>query len=109
MVEGEISFGRFLNLARRELRRDETLVRLGSRARDIHCVLGEADVPGISFAPRRPWLRKVSAPSSLDGAPLRAATPAAGLCSSSCTFCEAVTARRAGLRCQRSLPVAMRV
>ena len=55
MVEGEISFGRFqLNTARRELRRDETLVRLGSRARDILCVLGEADVPGISFAPRRP-------------------------------------------------------
>ena len=55
MVEGEISFGRFrLNIARRELRRDETLVRLGSRARDLLCVLGEADVPGISFAPRRP-------------------------------------------------------
>jgi hypothetical protein len=35
MVEGEISFGRFLNIGRRELRRDETLVR-----------------PGISFAPR---------------------------------------------------------
>jgi hypothetical protein len=54
MVEGEISFGRFLNLARRELRCDETLVRLGSRARDILCVPGEADVPGISLAPRRP-------------------------------------------------------
>jgi DNA-binding winged helix-turn-helix (wHTH) protein len=39
MVDGEISFGRFrLDLARRELRRDETLVRLGSRALDIHCV-----------------------------------------------------------------------
>ena len=68
MVEGEISFGRFrLNIARRELRRDETLVRLGSRARGILCVLGEADVPGISFAPRRPLLRKISALSSLDG------------------------------------------
>jgi hypothetical protein len=31
MVEGEISFGRFrLDLARRELRRDQTLARLGS-------------------------------------------------------------------------------
>jgi hypothetical protein len=31
MVEGEISFGRGrFDLARRELRRDETLVRLGS-------------------------------------------------------------------------------
>jgi TolB-like protein/class 3 adenylate cyclase len=43
MVEGEISFGRFrLDLARRELRRDETLVRLGSRALDILCVLASA-------------------------------------------------------------------
>jgi TolB-like protein len=43
MVEGEISFGRFrLDLARRELRRDETLVRLGSRALDILCVLAAA-------------------------------------------------------------------
>ena len=43
MVEGEISFGRFrLNIARRELRRDETLVRLGGRARDILCVLASA-------------------------------------------------------------------
>ena len=42
MVEGEISFGRFrLNIARRELRRYETLVRLGSRARDILCALRE--------------------------------------------------------------------
>ena len=40
MVEGEISFGRFrLNIARRELRRDETPVRLGRRALDILCVL----------------------------------------------------------------------
>ena len=40
MVEGEISFGRFrLDLARRELRRDQRLVRLGSRALDILCVL----------------------------------------------------------------------
>jgi DNA-binding winged helix-turn-helix (wHTH) protein len=43
MVEGEISFGRFrLDLARRELRRDNRLVRLGSRARDILCVLASA-------------------------------------------------------------------
>ena len=43
MVEGEISFGRFrLDLARRELRRDERLVRLGSRALDILCVLASA-------------------------------------------------------------------
>jgi TolB-like protein/class 3 adenylate cyclase/predicted ATPase len=43
MVEGEISFGRFrLDLARRELRRDETPVRLGSRALDILCVLAAA-------------------------------------------------------------------
>jgi DNA-binding winged helix-turn-helix (wHTH) protein len=40
MVEGELSFGRFrLDLARRALRRDQTLVRLGSRALDILCVL----------------------------------------------------------------------
>jgi len=43
MVEGEISFGRFrLDLARRELRRDQKLVRLGSRALDILCVLASA-------------------------------------------------------------------
>ena len=43
MVEGEISFGRFrLDLARRELPRDQTLVRLGSRALDILCVLASA-------------------------------------------------------------------
>ena len=43
MVEGEISFGRFrLDVARRELRRDERLVRLGSRALDILCVLASA-------------------------------------------------------------------
>jgi DNA-binding winged helix-turn-helix (wHTH) protein len=43
MVEDEISFGRFrLDLARRELRRDETLMRLGSRALDILCVLASA-------------------------------------------------------------------
>src|SRR5262249_11694837 len=43
MVEGEISFGRFrLDLARRELRRDEKPVRLGSRALDILCVLASA-------------------------------------------------------------------
>src|SRR6516164_8782600 len=43
MVEGKISFGRFrLDLARRELRRDQTLVRLGSRALDILCVLASA-------------------------------------------------------------------
>ena len=40
MVEGEISFGRFrLDLARR----DQTLVRLGSRALDILCVLASAE------------------------------------------------------------------
>jgi hypothetical protein len=45
MVEGEISFGRFrLDLARRELRRDEKSVRLGSRALDILCVLVSAGV-----------------------------------------------------------------
>src|SRR5262249_60468890 len=43
MVEGEISFGRFrLGLARRELRRDERLVRLGSRALGILYVLASA-------------------------------------------------------------------
>jgi TolB-like protein len=43
MVEGELSFGRFrLDLARRELRRDNRLVRLGSRALDILCVLASA-------------------------------------------------------------------
>jgi TolB-like protein/predicted ATPase/class 3 adenylate cyclase len=43
MVEGLISFGRFrLDLARRELRRDEKPVRLGSRALDILCVLASA-------------------------------------------------------------------
>src|SRR5215469_18739809 len=43
MVEGAISFGRFrLDLARRELRRDERLVRLGNRALDILCVLASA-------------------------------------------------------------------
>jgi DNA-binding winged helix-turn-helix (wHTH) protein len=43
MVEGEISFGRLrLDLARRQLRRDETPVRLGSRALDILCVLASA-------------------------------------------------------------------
>jgi len=43
MVEGEISFGRFrLDLARRQLRRDEAPVRLGSRALDILCVLAAA-------------------------------------------------------------------
>ena len=44
MVEREISFGRFRpDLARRELRRDETLVRLGSRALDILRVLASAE------------------------------------------------------------------
>src|SRR5215472_17567290 len=43
MVEGEISFGRFrLDLARRELRRGQTPVRLGSGALDILCVLASA-------------------------------------------------------------------
>jgi hypothetical protein len=40
MVEGEIGFGWFrLDLARRELQRDQTPVRLGSRALDIVCAL----------------------------------------------------------------------
>jgi hypothetical protein len=43
MVEGKISFGRFrLDFARRELRRDQTPVRLGSRALDILCVMASA-------------------------------------------------------------------
>jgi hypothetical protein len=46
MVEDEISFGRFrLDLARRELRRDETLVRLGSWALDILRVLASVCWP----------------------------------------------------------------
>jgi DNA-binding winged helix-turn-helix (wHTH) protein len=49
MVEGEISFGRFrLDLARRELRRDETPVRLGSRALHILCVLASAEGKVVS-------------------------------------------------------------
>jgi len=49
MVESEISFGRFrLDLARRELRRDETPVRLGSRALHILCVLAAADGKVVS-------------------------------------------------------------
>src|SRR6516165_2621039 len=48
MVE-EISFGRSrLDLARRELRRDQTLVRLGSRALDILCVLASAGAKVVS-------------------------------------------------------------
>ena len=44
MVGSEISFGQFrFDLARRELRRDQTLVRLGSRALDILCVLASAE------------------------------------------------------------------
>jgi DNA-binding winged helix-turn-helix (wHTH) protein len=44
MVEGALSFGRFrLDLARRELRRDETPVRLGSRALEILCALVSAE------------------------------------------------------------------
>ncbi len=43
MIEGEISFGRFrLDLTGRELRRDNTPVRLGGRALDILCVLASA-------------------------------------------------------------------
>jgi TolB-like protein/predicted ATPase/class 3 adenylate cyclase len=43
MNDGEIRFGRFrLDLLRRELRRDGKPVRLGSRARDILCVLASA-------------------------------------------------------------------
>src|SRR6516225_2980575 len=73
MVEGEISFGRFrLNIARRELRRDETLVRLGGRARDILCVLREADVSGSSLAPRRPVVTEGIRTVKSGRAPLRA-------------------------------------
>ncbi len=44
MVDGEISFGRFrLNLAGRELRRDNSRVNLGSRALDILRVLASAE------------------------------------------------------------------
>jgi TolB-like protein len=44
MVGGEIRFGRFrVDFARRELRRGETPVRLGSRALDILCVLAAAE------------------------------------------------------------------
>jgi TolB-like protein len=44
MIEKEISFGRFrLNLGRRELRRGNTPVRLGSRALDILCTLASAE------------------------------------------------------------------
>jgi len=43
MVEGEISFGRLrVDLARRELWRDGTPMRLGSRALDILSVLASA-------------------------------------------------------------------
>jgi TolB-like protein/class 3 adenylate cyclase/predicted ATPase len=43
MVDGEISFGPFrLDLARRELRRDNSPIRLGRRALDILCVLASA-------------------------------------------------------------------
>jgi len=44
MVGAEISFGRFqFDLTRRELRRDEKPVRLGSRALHILCVLASAE------------------------------------------------------------------
>ena len=44
MAEGEISFGRFrLDVARRELSRDNRPVQLGGRALDILCVLASAD------------------------------------------------------------------
>src|SRR6516164_5957817 len=43
MNDGEINFGRFrLDPLRRELRRDGKPVRLGSRARDILCLLASA-------------------------------------------------------------------
>jgi hypothetical protein len=43
MADGEISFGRFrLDLARRELSRDNKPVQLGGRALDILCVLASA-------------------------------------------------------------------
>src|SRR5262249_55994325 len=44
MAEGEMRFGGLrVDLARRELRRDQTPVRLGSRALDILCVLASAE------------------------------------------------------------------
>src|SRR5215831_20928247 len=44
MVDAEISFGRFqFDLTRRELRRDNNPVRLGSRALNILCVLASAE------------------------------------------------------------------
>ena len=44
MADGEIKFGRFrLDLARRELRRDDKPVRLGGRALDILWLLASAD------------------------------------------------------------------
>ena len=44
MADGEIRFGRFrLDLARRELRRDNEPLRLGGRALDILCVLAAAE------------------------------------------------------------------
>ena len=44
MADGEISFGRFrLDLARRELSRDNKPVQLGGRALDILCVLATAE------------------------------------------------------------------
>src|SRR5262249_60321690 len=49
MAGAEISFGRFrLDLARGELRRDKTPVRLGSRALDILCVLASAEGKVVS-------------------------------------------------------------
>ena len=87
MVEGEISFGRFLNLARRELRRDETLVRLGGRARDILCVRREADVSGISLAPRHPVVAEGIRIVKSGRGTAAGGSPAAGLRSSSWTSC----------------------
>ena len=49
MNDGEISFGRFrLDPVRRELRRDGKPVRLGSRARDILCLLASAQGTVVS-------------------------------------------------------------
>src|SRR5215467_13601131 len=49
MVDGEISFGRLrFDLARRELRRGNSAVRLGSRALDILCVLASAEGAVVS-------------------------------------------------------------
>ena len=49
MADGEISFGRFrLDVARRELSRDNKPVQLGGRALDILCVLASAEGAAVT-------------------------------------------------------------